>query len=146
MLRCDFRHRYERQTSISYFGTTRSALNDTKVVARTSGSNPECESGEDVANNQLTELMYITWTLSRRLTTVRTRATSTKSTSFPQHKMFWSPWFPGSDRLFSLQRKSNLPAGESGLWPSRESGTRIADGIGRLLQRVILEERRETRA
>jgi hypothetical protein len=38
---------------------------------------------------------------------------STVSTSFPQHKIFWSPYFPGSYRLISLQRKSNLPAGES---------------------------------
>jgi hypothetical protein len=65
---------------------------------------------------------------------------------FHNTKCFGSLWFLGRNRLFSLQRKSNLPAGESSPGHSRESATRIANGVGRLLQREKLEERRETRA
>jgi hypothetical protein len=60
---------------------------------------------------------------------IRSRATSTKSATFPQHKMFWSPWFLGGYGLFSLQRKSNLPAGESSTGHSRKSATMIESGI-----------------
>jgi hypothetical protein len=61
------------------------------------------------------------------------RATSTIGTAFPQHKMFWSPRFPGTMDYYSIQRKSNLPAEESGLRPSKDSATRIENCIGETL-------------
>jgi hypothetical protein len=50
----------------------------------------------------------------RRLSTIRTK--------FPQHKMFGSQVFTGSRRVLLFQRKSNLPAGESGLPSSSRIG------------------------
>ena len=69
--------------------------------------------------------------LLRRLSTIRTL--------FPQHKMCGSQQFPRRYRVLSLQRKSNLPAGESGLLPSSRIGNETrsrqleTDGSGETL-------------
>jgi hypothetical protein len=67
--------------------------------------------------------------LRRHKHTICERMLVPAKTTAPQCKVFWSPRFRGRDRLFSLQRKSNLPAEESSPGHSRESATTIERGF-----------------